>query len=255
MNLSMNTVAIIQARMSSSRLPGKVLLPLAGKSVLDHVVSRIKKCRMIHKVVIATSSDISDDVIQDYCERSNIDFYRGHLSDVLDRYYHCANKFNAHNIVRITSDCPAIDPIIVDAVITGFLSAHYDYYGLSGDFPDGLDCEVISMSALRAAWENATLPSDREHVCPYLYSTAKDSFKIGGLEILKNLRSIRLTLDEPRDYKLLKLIFENLYEKNELFLTNDILDLLRKNPSWLNLNSSIIRNQGYEISLQKDKLV
>lgn len=240
--------------MSSTRLPGKVLLPLADKPVLHHVVSRIKKCRTINKVVVATSSDISDDVIQNYCEQSNIDFYRGHLSDVLDRYYQCAHMLNAHNIVRITSDCPAIDPIIVDAVVTGFLAGNYDYYGLSGEFPDGLDCEVISFAALHNAWENATLPSDREHVCPYLYSTAKNSFKIGGLEIFKKLGGIRLTLDEPSDYKLLKLIFEDLYHKNEIFLINDILDLLQKNPSWLNLNSSIIRNQGYEISLQNDRL-
>jgi spore coat polysaccharide biosynthesis protein SpsF len=251
----MSVIAIIQARMSSKRLPGKVLLPLAGVPALNHVVTRVQSCKTIDKVVVATSTDTSDDSIEMYCKEVNFDFYRGNLLDVLDRYYQCAKSANASTIVRITADCPVIDPIVVDAVVTGFLAGRYDYYSLSGEFPDGLDCAVITFQALEKAWKYATLPSDREHVGPYIYSTAKELFKVGGFEIFNQLSNVRLTLDEPADFKLLTLIFENLYQREKIFLINDILRLLSKNPLWLNINSSIMRNEGYEISLSKDKLI
>jgi spore coat polysaccharide biosynthesis protein SpsF len=249
----MSVVAIIQARMSSTRLPGKVLLPLAGVSVLSHVVSRIKSCKTVERVVVATSTDCSDDAIVEHCLQEKFDFYRGNLSDVLDRYYQCAKSTDASTIVRITADCPVIDPVIVDAVVTGFLAGDYDYYSLSGEFPDGLDCAVIAFGALEKANKYATLPSDREHVGSYIYSTAKDFFKIGGFEIFNKLNNIRLTLDEPADFKLLTLIFENLYGGEKIFLINDILQLLNENPFWLKINSSIIRNEGYKLSLIRDR--
>lgn len=213
----MTVIAIIQARMSSSRLPGKVLLPLGGVPVLNHVVSRIKSCKTIDKVIVATSMDPLDDAIENYCYQSNYDLFRGSLLDVLDRYYQCAKTMNAKTIVRITADCPVIDPVIVDAVVTGFLAGGYDYYSLSGEFPDGLDCAVIAFEALEKANKYATLTSDREHVGSYIYSTAKEYFKIGGLEIFNKLSDIRLTLDEPADFKLLTLIFENLYGQKKYF--------------------------------------
>lgn len=248
----MNTIAIIQARMSSTRLPGKVLLPLAGVPVLQHVVSRIGFCRTIDKVLVATSIDPSDDAIAQYCKKMMIDCYRGSLLDVLDRYYHCAKKSQAQTIVRITADCPAIDPVVVDAVVTGFLAGNYDYYCLMGEFPDGLDCEVTSFSALEKAWLNAKLASEREHVCPYIHTSNKSDFKTGGLQLFSNLQNMRWTLDEPSDYALLEKIFNELYQPQKLFLSNDILRVIALHPDWIFINSQIERNAGYLKSLKND---
>lgn len=250
----MSVVAIIQARMSSTRLPGKVLLPLAGVPALNHIVSRIKSCKTIEKVIVATSTKSSDDDIDKFCRQSNFDFYRGSLLDVLDRYYQCAKSENANTIVRITADCPVIDPIVVDAVVTGFLTGNYDYYALSGEFPDGLDCEVISFRALEKAWLEAYLPSEREHVCPYIHTNHKSEFKTGGLELFTGLQNMRWTLDEPNDYELLKNIYASLYKPEKIFLTNEILFELRKNPEWLNINQTISRNAGYQKSLVQDEV-
>lgn len=250
----MSVIAIIQARMSSTRLPGKVLLPLAGVPALNHVVSRIRSCKTIDKVVVATSTDPSDDAIETYCFKSNFDLYRGSLLDVLDRYYQCSKSVNANTIVRITADCPVIDPVVVDAVVTGFLAGGYDYYGLSGEFPDGLDCEVISFKALEKAWTNASLPSEREHVCPYIHTSHKSEFKTGGLELFTGLQHMRWTLDEPNDYELLKIIYDSLYKPDEVFLTNNILLEFKKNPEWININQTISRNAGYQKSLVQDEV-
>jgi spore coat polysaccharide biosynthesis protein SpsF len=248
----MSVIAIIQARMSSTRLPGKVLLPLAGKPVLNHVVSRVRSCKIIDKVVVATSTDSSDDAIETFCKESKINLYRGNLLDVLDRYYQCAKSMNAKTIVRITADCPVIDPVVVDAVITGFLAGGYDYYSLTGEFPDGLDCEVISFNAAEKAWKNANLPSEREHVCPYIHTSHKSKFKTGGLGLFTGLQHMRWTLDEPSDYVLLQKIFDCLYQPMQLFLTNDILNLMSLHPDWMSINSEIERNAGYLKSLQND---
>lgn len=239
--------------MSSTRLPGKVLLPLAEVPSLHHIVSRIQSCKTLDKVVVATSIDPSDDAIEMLCKESNFDLYRGSLLDVLDRYYQCAKTENASTIVRITSDCPVIDPVVVDAVITGFLAGGYDYYALTGEFPDGLDCEVISFGALEKAWGNSILPSEREHVCPYIHTSHKSEFKTGGLELFTGLQHMRWTLDELSDYELLKIIYDSLYSPEKLFLTNDILMEFQKNPGWININKTILRNAGYQKSLVQDE--
>lgn len=245
-------VAIVQARMSSSRLPGKVLMSLAGKPVLEHVVRRISACNTISKVVVATSIDQSDDVIQDWCGKSGISCYRGSLEDVLDRYYQAAQIYQADAVVRITADCPIIDPIIVDEVVTKFWDNEYDYYGLAGEFPDGLDCTVFSFSALAQAWREATLQSEREHVGPYI-EKHPELFKTGGLYKFTCLTHYRWTLDEPRDYEFLQAIFAKLYQEDSLFLASDILALLKNEPELMDINSNIIRNEGYLKSLMEDK--
>ena len=204
----MKVVAIIQARMSSSRLPGKVLMPLANKPVLAHIVERLSYCKMIDKIVVATTNEVSDDLVADYCEYNNIDCYRGSLEDVLDRYYQTAKIHHADPIVRITGDCPVIDPVVVDAVITGYLSGEYDCYGLGGEFPDGLDCTVFSFSAIEKAWKEAKLQSEREHVGPYIENNPH-LFRNGALELFQGLSQQRWTLDELNDYELLSKIFLN----------------------------------------------
>ena len=252
MTQTRNIVAIIQARMSSLRLPGKVLMPLAGKPVLEHVVRRIRACKTIEKVVVATSTDHADDAIQAWCEKEGVSHYRGSLDDVLDRYYQAAKNHKADAVVRITADCPAVDPTIVDEVVGGFLAGGYDYYGLSGEFPDGLDCTVFSFAALERAWREAKLKSEREHVGPYV-EKHPELFKIGGYRKFTGLSHHRWTLDEPRDYEFLQAVFARLYREGTPFLAAEVLALLDKEPELVTINGNIIRNEGYLKSLAEDR--
>ena len=249
----MSTIAIIQARMTSSRLPNKVLLPLAHKTVLEHLVERLSHCKTLDKIIVATSTDISDNPIEFWCKNAKVPFFRGELLDVLDRYYQAATKFKATAIVRITADCPVIDPQIVDEVVNGYLSGDYDGYALSGDFPDGLDCQVFSYLALEKAWQEAKLPSDREHVGPYI-ENHPNLFKIGKLNKFKGLAEHRWTLDEPEDYEFLKIVFGKLYREGCIFDHKDILELMKNEPTLMKVNSHIPRNQGYKNSLKNDTL-
>ena len=245
-------VAIIQARMSSSRLPGKVLLPLAGEPVLWHVVHRTRVCQTVAEVVVATSTDASDDVIQAWCQKSDVACYRGSLTDVLDRYYQAAKLHSADAVVRITADCPAIDPTIVDEVVREFVAGSFEFYGLAGEFPDGLDCTVFAFSALARAWREAVLPSEREHVGPYI-EKQPGLFKSGGLKKYSGLSHYRWTLDEPRDYEFLQAVFTRLYRPGSTFLAADVLALLEREPDLLQINSNIVRNEGYLKSLIEDR--
>ena len=254
MGTTINTLAIIQARMSSTRLPGKVLKLLAGKPVLEHVVRRVQQSNYVNKVVVATSIDESDNLIENWSKENNIDCYRGSLNDVLDRFYQVAKLYKAKDILRITADCPAIDYTILDEVIERHQQGDYDYYGLKGDFPDGLDCTVISYNALSKAWMNAKLDSEREHVGPYI-EKHPELFKLGGYEKFKNLSHLRWTLDESNDYDFLKIIFDELYKINNYFGHELILDLLKQKPSLNMINNQIIRNEGYLNSIKNDKII
>jgi len=244
----MRTVAIVQARMSSSRLPGKVLKVLAGKPVLYHIYERLSECRLLDAIVFATSTEETDNPIALFCEEVGAPCFRGDLADVLDRYYQTALKNDADVIVRITGDCPVIDPVVVDAVVAGFLSGNYDFYGLGGEFPDGLDCTVFSFKAIQKAWKESILLSDREHVGPYIERNP-EVFKSGVLELFVGLSSMRWTLDEPQDFELLSLIYTELYKQGTIFYTHQIVEFLKINPSLLKINSNIIRNEGYLKSL------
>jgi len=252
MGRTMKAVAIVQARMNSSRLPGKVLMPLANKPVLVHIVERLSYCKLVGNILVATSHEDSDNPIAEYCNNNNINYYRGSLNDVLDRYYQAAKNCNAESILRITGDCPAIDPVVVDAVIAGYLSNAYDLYGLGGEFPDGLDCTVFSFTALEKAWKDAKLQSEREHVCPYIENNPQ-MFRNGYLELFKGLEKQRWTLDEPEDYILLSKIFDKLYKEHTPFLTHEILQFIQNNPNFSIINSKIVRNEGYLKSLKEDK--
>ena len=248
----MNVVAITQARMSSSRLPGKVLMPLAGRPVLEHVVNRVKACSTISEVVVATSTDESDDAISAWGQQAGIPVYRGSLQDVLDRYYQAAKLYKADAVVRITADCPALDPSIVDEVVSGFLAGNYDLYGLAGEFPDGLDCTVFAFSALERAWKEAKLDSEREHVGPYI-ENHPELFRNGALHKFKGLGHHRWTLDEPRDYAFLQEIFGRLYQEGRQFSSVEVLELLDREPELLGINNTIIRNEGYLKSVMAER--
>ena len=250
---TMRTVCIVQARMSSTRLPGKVLLPLAGREVLAHVLDRLDFCKTLDEVVVATSSDASDDVLAKWCRARGVRVFRGSLQDVLDRYYQCAIEHKATAVVRITADCPALDPALVDEVVRGFHAGGYDLFYLGGEFPDGLDCQVFSFSALERAWREAALPSEREHVGPYI-ANHPEFFHLGSLDRFKGLAHHRWTLDEPRDLAFLESVFQLLQRSDgKHFLTQDLLDLLAREPGLLRVNASIVRNEGLLKSLANDR--
>jgi spore coat polysaccharide biosynthesis protein SpsF len=251
----MRTVAIVQARMGSSRLPGKVLMPLAGRPVLAHVVQRLAHCREIDDVAIATSDEREDDTIEAWCRQAGVRCVRGSLHDVLDRYVQAARATHADAVVRITADCPALDPDIVDAVVNGFKSGHFDLYHLAGSFPDGLDCSVFARQALERAAREATLPSQREHVGPYI-EHQPDQFAVGGLHHFDGLGHLRWTLDEPRDYAFLQAVFAMLDRgpDDRPFGANDLLALLERQPALSALNADIVRNAGYLKSLAEDQV-
>lgn len=247
-------LAIIQARMGSTRLPKKVLLDLEGKTVLEYVVERVKRSKLIDEVIVATTISPDDLDIVKLCSNKGIRVFCGSEDDVLDRYYQISKLIKPKHIVRVTADCPLIDPDIIDKTIDLHLYNNSDYTcnTLNETFPDGLDVEIFTYEALEKTWKEAKLTSEHEHVTPYIRNH-KEIFKISGLDNKVNLSKKRWTLDEYDDYKFLKVIFENVYVNNPDFRMNDILKYLRKNPDVEIINNQIIRNQGYLKSLKEDK--
>jgi len=245
-------LALLQARCSSSRLPGKVLKPILGKPMLLHQIERLSNSQMIDKLVVATSNDISDDAIEKMCLDNNIEVFRGDLNNVLDRFYQCTKSFKPDHVVRLTGDCPLADWQIIDDMIQYYVDKKLDYMATSLKFPDGLDVEVMTMKALAEAKYHATLPSELEHVTQYI-NKKSIKFKIEYFDFDKDLSHLRWTVDEPEDFVLVEKIYQALYEINPLFLTNDILDLLKRQPELTRINDSFIRNEGLEKSIQEDK--
>jgi spore coat polysaccharide biosynthesis protein SpsF len=244
--------AIIQARMSSSRLPGKVLMPMSGKPMLGHEIDRVKQCRLVEKIIVATSDHDSDDPIFDFSESENIECFRGSLDDVLARYHFAAKSAKATTIIRLTGDCPLADPKVIDCLIELYSQGDYDYVSntLTPTFPDGLDAEVFSRVALEAAFQQAQLPSEREHVTPYIKNSAK--FRKYNLENKSDLSAQRWTVDDPADFELVSRIYSALYPDNPEFGMAEILQLLAENPGWSSLNKDTARDEGYAKSLAEE---
>ncbi len=246
-------LAILQARLSSSRLPGKVLKPVLGKPMLLHQIERLQHSKMIDKLVVATSMDGSDDAIEEMCIDNGVEVFRGSLDNVLGRFYQCAKQYNPDYVVRLTGDCPLADWQIIDSMAQYYLDEELDYIATSLKFPDGLDAEIMTMKALAEAKYHATLPSELEHVTQYI-NKKNIKFKIEYFDFDKDLSHLRWTVDEPEDFVLVEKIYQALYEINPLFLTNDILDLLKRQPELTRINDSFIRNEGLEKSIQEDKV-
>ena len=244
-------LAILQARYSSSRLPMKVLKPILNKPMLLHQVERLRHSTLIDKIVVATSIDCSDDIIEKMCLDNKIEIFRGDLDDVLDRFYQCAKLYSPEYIVRLTGDCPLADWQVIDEMIQCCLEGNFDYVETSLKFPDGLDAEVMTMNALTEARNNAVLPSEMEHVTQYIVNRA-EQFNNRIFEFNQDLSHLRWTVDEPEDFILVEKIYQALYEENPLFLTNDILNLLQERPELTSINNRFIRNEGLEKSLQED---
>lgn len=246
-------LAILQARMSSSRLPGKVLKPLAGKPMLLQQIERINRSKLIDKLIVATSTDYSDDAIVEMCKKNNILYYRGSLENVLERFYQISKKYKPKNIVRLTGDCPLIDSDVIDQVIDCHLKHKNDYTSntIFPTFPDGLDTEVFTMKTLKIIYQMANRPSLKEHVTLYIHENATE-FKIENVANVENLSNHRWTVDEPDDYKLVYRIYEALYSEGSYFSLNDILKFLCENTELRKINSDIKRNEGLRKSLSKE---
>lgn len=249
-------IAIVQARMSSTRLPNKVLLDLAGLPVLTRVFNQLSYSKLLTNTVLATSTDPSDDPLENWANRNNQKFYRGDLNNVLKRFYDTATKFNANIIVRITADCPLIDPAVVDSVIKGYLEGSYDYFTNINPptFPDGLDTEVFSFSTLEKAYQEAELQSEIEHVTPYIRNHP-ELFRIGNILCDTNYEKLRWTLDNQEDYGFLASIFNDLSKPNSFIGWRKVIEFIEKNKDVQNINSYIKRNEGFIKSLKEDKKI
>jgi|APSaa5957512622_1039677.scaffolds.fasta_scaffold119129_1 spore coat polysaccharide biosynthesis protein SpsF (cytidylyltransferase family) len=249
-------LAILQARFSSTRLPGKVLKKILGKPMLSLQLERIKHSKRIEELIVATSTEDSDNKIESLCKSMEIPCFRGSLNDVLDRFYQAALPYKPENIVRLTGDCPLIDPLIIDNVIDLCIRGEFDYVSnaLEPTFPDGLDVEAFKFSALETAWKEAFLPSHREHVTPFIYQNP-ERFRIDNYRNNIDLSYLRWTVDLPQDFELVRQIYEALYRQNPKFTTQDILTFLHNNPSLLQINKSILRNEGLKKSEEADKLL
>jgi spore coat polysaccharide biosynthesis protein SpsF len=238
-----DVIAIVQARMGSTRLPGKVLLDLDGKPMLVREMERIQRAKKIENIVIATTIKPEDDNIISLCRDYGWNFFRGSENDLLDRYYQTAQEYHAKTIVRITSDCPLIEPSIVDLLIEKFSSLEPNIDYASNIFPlrtypRGLDTEVMSFSALERCWKEESNSAYREHVTPYIHHHP-DRFKISEVNNEQDLSSMRWTVDTPKDFEFVSQIYYHFGEK--MFSWIDILDLLQKHPELVEINKEIIQ--------------
>ena len=246
-----NISAIIQARIGSTRLPGKVLMKLNEDTVLSLLLKQLKHSKFLTEIIIATTTNPEDDVIEKFAISNNIKLFRGDSDNVLDRYYQCAKNFSLTHIVRITADNPLIDPDMIDQAIKKYSTFNYDYLTNSIDrtFPNGTEVEIFSFDALEIAWKYAKKKSEREHVTPYFYNNPK-KFKIHHFKQKKNQSKFRYTIDRKEDYALVVEILSRI--KKRPIRTSDIIDLLTTNPQLLKLNSHIITNEGYIKSIKED---
>ncbi len=250
----MTVLAILQARVSSSRLPKKVLAPILGTAMLARQLERLKRCETIDRLVVATSDDPSDDSLATLCAEIGVPCHRGSLTDVLARFSGACEAFGpADTIVRLTGDCPLADPEVIDRVIRDHVASGVDYTtnAIECTWPDGLDVEVMRREALAAAASEAVLPSEREHVTPFIYKHP-ERFRIGHVKSDEDLSHLRWTVDEPADLAFVTEVYAALYPENPAFVSADILSLIAQRPDLTTINGSFERSEGYAKSLQFD---
>lgn len=240
----MRVVAIIQARMGSTRLPGKVLLDLAGAPVLARVINRCRRAATLDEVVVATTILGGDDAIVDLCQTQNWPSFRGSEDDVLDRYYRAAMNSQTDVVVRITADCPLIDPELIDLTVEKFLEGEACDYASNTlgamTYPRGLDVEVFSFTALERAWQEDRNPAWREHVTPYIYYHP-EKFRLLGIVNDSDLSDRRWTVDTPADLALIRQIYE--YIGDDRFSWRQVLGLLEEHPDWEEINRHVVQKE------------
>jgi spore coat polysaccharide biosynthesis protein SpsF (cytidylyltransferase family) len=250
----MKTVAIIQARMGSTRLPGKILKPILGEPMLARMLERVKRAKKLDAVIVATGDKPEDDATAELAEKCGVQVFRGDERDVLDRFYKAAKEAGADTVVRLTGDCALHDPAVIDEVVEHFRAQKCDYTSTPRNYPEGLDAEVSTFSALARAWEDAKLPSEREHVTPYiknhpeLYSVDTAWTSGGG-----DYSAMHWSVDTEQDFNFVARIYEQLYPVNPRFTKDDVLALLAQHPELLEINKGGTGYEGYKKSLREDE--
>jgi spore coat polysaccharide biosynthesis protein SpsF len=238
----MKVVATIEARMRSSRLPGKVLRRVLGKPMLELLIERLRRARRIDQIVVATTDNPADDLIEELARRLDVGCFRGSEEDVLDRVLRAARSVAAEVIVEITGDCPLIDPEVVDRLVEVYLTHNYDYVAnvLRRTYPDGLDTQVFATAVLAEVASRTQDPADREHVSLHIYEHP-ERYKLHNVEsnLPEKYWHLRLTLDTPQDFELIAAIYNELYPRNPAFTLDDVLRLLDRRPELLALNAEI----------------
>jgi spore coat polysaccharide biosynthesis protein SpsF (cytidylyltransferase family) len=246
------TLCIIQARMNSTRLPGKILMRVRDKTILEYVLIRVRQAQNIDKIVIATTDRKEDDATENLCKEINADCYRGSENDVLDRFYQAAKKYEADTIIRITGDCPLLPPEIIGQLLDKFNEGNFDMVSSGPSFAEGFDCEIFSFKMLELAARSASKISEREHVTLYLH-THPEVCKKCVVENKTDDSKYRVVVDEPRDFEVVKTIIENLYSRDPYFTADDVKKFLDMHPEVAQINSDIVRNEGLIKSLAAEK--
>ena len=254
----MKITGVIQARTSSKRLPNKVLLPVLERPLILHQIERIKRSKMLNQIILATSIHHTDNELFDILNKNGVNTFRGSLENVLERFYQCAKKFDSDVIVRLTGDCPLNDPDLIDEIIQFYLESNFSYVGNSIDsdkltVPDGFDMEIFSFSILEKAYKEAKLPSEKEHVTPWMRSE-NSSFNWTHFEHKRKRKYYRLSVDHMKDFLLIKSIIENFSNQRTNYSIDEIIEFCDNNPSLSLSNISIPRNEGYTKSLINEEL-
>ncbi len=246
---------VIQARTDSKRLANKVLKEIEDTPMICHIINRIKRSRNVEQIILATTDKDSDKILLDIAEKFKIIGFAGDKDDVLKRFFNAATSFSADPIVRITGDCPLVDPELLDSMIQIFLENKYDYISntIERTFPDGLDIEIFSFDALKKAHQQAKWSSEREHVTPFIVKN-QDLFRIYNYKNKQDLSNLRWCVDGEDDLLMVKQIFHEM-NTEQFFSTADIIDLISKNPKIAEINKNIKSNEGYKKSLENDRLI
>ncbi len=232
------TAIIIQARMGSTRLPGKIMKKILNKPMIDYLIERASKSKMIDDIIVATSDTKENKELVDFLKAKSVKYFIGDENDVLSRYYYTAKKFNIDNIIRVTADCPLIDATIIDDTVKKYYKDKVDYASniFPRSFPKGLDTEIFSFNSIEKAFNEANSLYDREHVTPYIRESGK--FDISNISYEKDYSYLRLTVDWEEDFKLISKIF-NQFKPNIFFNWLDVVDELFKNPELIQINNHL----------------
>ncbi len=247
--------AIIQARMGSTRLPGKIMKTVLGKPLLALMLERVKLARSLDVVVVAIPDTPENDGLAALCGQCGVQVFRGSENDVLSRYYLAAKKFSLDPVVRLTSDCPLIDPALVDHAVFLYRKGGYDYFtnAIERTYPDGQDIEIISFRALETAYQRATDTHDREHVTTYIGVRDKE-FRHGNFRYKKDLSKLRWTVDYPADFDFVAAVFRELYpSKGAAFSMEDVLELLARKPGIGRINENVTGKDNLKIAKERRK--